>query len=104
MPQPRSGEPPSVGDRLVTAAVAGACGFGTSLFVRLLVMYAGGRWGRDAALPFWWTWAGAGIFAVVGHLVGPERTMNAIEHVWWLVGQLLGSGAPSPSDRRRGRF
>jgi hypothetical protein len=54
----RANEVIRFGDRLVTALVAGVCGFGTMLVVWLLVMFVGGRCGEDLGFPFYWTGLG----------------------------------------------
>jgi hypothetical protein len=102
----RNTEPPlTYADRLVTALLGGICGFGTATVVWFLVMYVGGRHGSDVSFPFYWTLIVGGVAALLAFVAGPERTMNAFERVWAMIGVVLfwrwGDG-DSDGPKRRG--
>lgn len=106
MPPPRQarpGEPLTIGDRFVTALLGGICGFGTALVFYFLAMYGAGRRGQDVAIPFSWTWIFAGGVSAVAFLAGPERTMDAFEQIWALVGTILFRRAPGSDVSGRPR-
>ena len=87
--QPRHNEPLTLGDRLISALVGGLCGFATMLVIWFVVLYVGGRVGEDVTLPFVWVWAGSGVVAGVGILLGPERMLDTLGGVWAVLGRLF---------------
>lgn len=87
--QPGPSEKLTVGDRLVSALVGGACASATAALVWFLVLSAGGRTGHDVALPFWWAYAVAGGAAAAGFVLGPERLLDVLGRVWRLLGSVL---------------
>jgi hypothetical protein len=104
MPKKERREELTWGDRAVTALMTGICGFATMLLIWFVVMSRGGRYGQDTSLPFSWNWVGAGVAAVIGFVIGPERAMDSFEWIWWIVGLQFWRGVPSPRDRRQRRF
>ena len=86
---PKKAEPLTFTDRVVTALLGGICSFATMLVVWFVVMYAGGRTGHDVALPFYWNWVVSGTVAALAFVAGPDRTMDAFEKIWGLVGLIL---------------
>jgi hypothetical protein len=91
-------------DRLISALMGGILGFGTMLVIWFIVMYVGGRAGRDVSFPFYWVWIAAGLVAAVGFLAGPEKLMDGIGGFWGAFGKLLFWRAredSSPASRRR---
>jgi hypothetical protein len=104
--QPRQGERLTLGDRLVTALLAGVLGFGSMLVVWFIVLYAGGRARNDVSLQFEWVWIVTGTLATLAFFAGPEHTMNGFEKLWALVGIILfrrtpHSDLPTRRNRRR---
>lgn len=103
--QAKPGEPLTFGDRVVTALLGGLAGFGTMILVWLVVMYLGGRRSQDESFPFYWTWIVALAVAAVSFVAGPERTMDAFDTVWGLIGKLFwrkeDSGFKPRSGKRR---
>lgn len=86
----RSADPPlTFGDRLVTALLGGICGFATTIVIWFVVMYVGGRHGSDVSFPFYWTLIAGGVVASIAFVAGPERTMDAFEKIWGIVGVVL---------------
>jgi hypothetical protein len=79
----------SVGDRAVTALLAGVFGFGTMVLIWFLVLNLGAHADEDLFFPFFWTWIAGGLAAAVGFAVGPERMVDGFEGVWSALGKLM---------------
>jgi hypothetical protein len=97
----------TIGDRLVTALLAGVFGFGTMLVIWFLVLNLGAHSGEDLALPFSWTWIAGGMAATLGFVVGPERMVDGFEGVWRGLGAIMfwriRDEPPTRPPRRRPR-
>ncbi len=93
-------------DRLITALMAGILGFATMLVIWLIVLYLGGQDGEDLEIPFLWNWIVAGLAAVTGFVVGPERMLDGFGAVWRVIGALSFGKAEDrtpPVSRKRKR-
>jgi len=93
-----------LGDRVISAIMAGTLGFGTMLVVWLIVLYLGGRDEEDVSLPFYSNWIVAGLAAGAGFIVGPERMLDGFGAVWRVIGALsFGStdDRTPPAPRKR---
>ncbi len=95
------------GDRLISALMAGILGFATMLLIWMIVLYLGGQAGQDVSFPFLWNWVVAGLSAVTGFFVGPERMLDGFGAVWRVIGALsLGKPedrTPPVTRKRKGR-
>ena len=91
MASQRPGRTPelTLGDRLVTGFLGGILGFLTLLLFWLIVQSFGGRIENDLSLPFYWTWIGGGVTAVLGFCSARSQMMDGLGAVWNVVGQIL---------------
>ena len=55
----------TLGDRAVTALLAGIFGFGTMAVIWFLVLNLGAHSGEDLWFPFSWAWIAGGLVAAV---------------------------------------
>jgi hypothetical protein len=97
----------TIGDRAVSALLAGIFGFGTMAVIWFLVLNLGAHTGVDLWFPFSWAWIAGGLTAALGFVVGPERMVDGFEGTWRALAKLCFRGVDDQtvtrSRRRRSR-
>jgi hypothetical protein len=69
--------------------LAGIFGFGTMLVIWFIVLFLGGRLGKDVSLTFLSNWIIGGISSGAGFILGPDRMLDGFGVVWRTLGVLL---------------